>query len=210
MWHGMKICEIFTSLDGEGQHRGKLTTFIRLSGCNLNCEWCDTKYHTEYTDMGIDEIVSKIKTKRVTITGGEPLLQEKELLELLKKLEDNDVVIFTNGTIKLSNVIDKAKIVMDLKIGEVEYLKIRQGNIELLGNNDILKIVMDDMENIKLKLFLEMFKECGYKCKLQITPAWGMIEPKQIAEHMILNRLEDIELTLQQHKYIWEPDKRGV
>ncbi len=101
----MKITEIFTSIQGEGRYIGKPQTFIRLSGCNMRCSYCDTKYSwKDGREKSVDSIMKKVKSlglKSVCITGGEPMLQAKELKELLKKLKkcSYETVLETNGTL---------------------------------------------------------------------------------------------------------------
>jgi len=101
----MKVCEIFYSIEGEGIEIGRLEIFVRLSGCNLRCKWCDTKYSWEEgIEMSVDEVIREIKKypcKNVSITGGEPLLQREEVFELVKKLKEMGywIQINTNGTI---------------------------------------------------------------------------------------------------------------
>ncbi len=107
----MKINEIFSASQGEGPEVGTPTVFVRLSGCNLLCKFCDTKYHTEGTEMSCDEIFDEIKTyniKHITFTGGEPTLQNEELVDFIgKKLLDYKISIETNGTIIATPSYDK-------------------------------------------------------------------------------------------------------
>jgi 7-carboxy-7-deazaguanine synthase len=101
----MKINEIFFSIQGEGINSGKASIFLRLQGCNYRCKWCDTPYSWNMDDgkeMSIEKIIKKIQKypiKRLTITGGEPMLQQEELKKLIHKLDDYEIEIETNGTI---------------------------------------------------------------------------------------------------------------
>ena len=119
----MKVCEIFYSIEGEGIEIGRLEVFVRLSGCNLRCKWCDTKYAWEEgKEMSVDEVIKEIKKypcKSVSITGGEPLLQREEVFELVKKLKEMGywIQINTNGTIfdeRIFRLVDL--ITMDCKL----------------------------------------------------------------------------------------------
>lgn len=102
----MRIVEIFYSLQGEGFFLGIPAVFLRLGGCNLRCKWCDTKYAQNpknIKEISIDEIIKTIKdypAKHLVITGGEPLLQQQEILSLIKKLKNYYIEVETNGTIK--------------------------------------------------------------------------------------------------------------
>ena len=117
----MKITEIFYSIQGEGQWTGQPNIFIRTTGCNLRCHYCDTKYaYDNGREMDIDDIYLKIKKypcKKICITGGEPLIQE-EILDLINKLMNNNykICIETNGSIDIKNVIDYKTIIISLDI----------------------------------------------------------------------------------------------
>lgn len=116
----LKINEIFYSLEGEGQWQGYPTIFIRLSGCNLKCKWCDTA-HEKFEEMKTDQILRKVMnfpSKRVKITGGEPLIQELELEPLIDTLKQEGYIIAleTNGTIFNHNIFNKVDLIcMDIK-----------------------------------------------------------------------------------------------
>ncbi|PIZ75254.1 7-carboxy-7-deazaguanine synthase [Candidatus Peregrinibacteria bacterium CG_4_10_14_0_2_um_filter_38_24] len=111
----MQVCEIFYSIQGEGQEIGQPAIFLRLQGCNLRCKFCDTAYSQEIKkkfEISTDKILKKIKkfpAKHIVITGGEPLLQQKELIPLLKNLKNYFIEIETNGTIKpiISQYVNK-------------------------------------------------------------------------------------------------------
>jgi organic radical activating enzyme len=101
----MRVSEIFQSIQGEGSTIGLNVVFLRLGGCNLNCQWCDSQYHKDYKEMSVAEILSEIKKYKsnvLVITGGEPLLQQDDILELIKDIEHR-VYIETNGTILPDN-----------------------------------------------------------------------------------------------------------
>ena len=116
----MKICEIFTSIQGETSHAGMPCTFIRLTGCNLRCLYCDTEYAyeegMELTEAEIINEVELIGVHLITITGGEPLLQE-EIYRLTERLigEGYKVLIETNGTMSIKDIDSRAVIVLDIK-----------------------------------------------------------------------------------------------
>ena len=137
----MKVNEIFLSIQGESSSIGKPTIFVRFTGCNLRCSYCDTKYaYTEGIEMTISEIMSKIESfsyKRVCLTGGEPLLQE-DIQDLLDRLKDYEVSIETNGSIDLSNIklLANQRFIMDIKLRTSEcFEKMHFDNFRYLTDN---------------------------------------------------------------------------
>src|SRR6266568_6302317 len=146
----LRVTEIFYSIQGESSHAGRPCAFVRLTGCNLRCRWCDSEYtFTGGEKMSIDEILEKIKsygTKLVEVTGGEPLAQA-ESLDLIERLCDEgyEVLIETSGSIDIAPVDRRATIILDIKCpgsGEVE--KNRWENLQHLKPNDEIKFVIAD------------------------------------------------------------------
>ena len=214
----MRVCEIFHSIQGEGELVGYPTIFIRLTGCNLRCKYCDTEYaFYEGKDMSVKEIMNQIRSYRsryVCVTGGEPLLQE-ETPVLLKALLDNGykVCIETNGSLDISDICKRFEkyeenfmVSLDIKCpysGMSDRMKL--DNITLLREHDQLKFVVYDEEDYNYaKDLIRRFKP---RCKLIIQPVWGT-DYKRIAEFMIEDGI-NARLSLQIHKIIWG-DKRGV
>jgi len=209
----MKINEIFKSIEGEGIFQGYLTLFIRLAECNLNCKWCDTKYSfNEYKIMSLNKILNIVKNEninKITITGGEPFLQQNELLLLITEIKklNKEICIYTNGTIEIDkNLFDLVHIILDYKLDYTD--KINNNNITNLKNG-ILKFVIDDINKFK-NLNLDIVKIYNNNNKIHITPAFNYIDNKDIADYLINNNLNNIKLALQQHKYIWNPEERSV
>ncbi len=224
----MKVVEIFDSIEGEGKRVGQTATFIRFAGCNLRCSYCDTTYalfgeaeDCVYTDMSIDEIIEKVNTnyKRVTLTGGEPLMQEGIDI-LIQKLCDMgvEVNIETNGTINTKKYSDNPKVFVsiDYKLpssGMSDKMDIN--NFISLDKNDVIKFVagshedIDVMENIVTRL------KCIYlpdKLPIMYTgTVFGEIEPRELVNYVINSKtLKDVIFGLQIHKFIWNPKERGV
>ncbi|WP_234117484.1 putative 7-carboxy-7-deazaguanine synthase QueE [Clostridium hydrogenum] len=218
-----KVVEKFISINGEGRLSGKLATFIRFAGCNLNCDYCDTKWANKQevkyelmTEYNIYSYIKETGIKNVTLTGGEPLLQ-KGIFDLLKILStDNNIYveIETNGSIDLSKfLIDKnpPSFTMDYKLqGSGMENFMLTSNFNYLGKNDVVKFVVSSLND------LERAKEIIYKYKLiektnvYLSPVFGKISPEIIVEFMKTNRLNDITFQIQIHKVIWNPNKRGV
>ena len=145
----MKIAEIFTSLQGEGKNQGKPCLFIRLSGCNLHCRWCDTAYaQSGGIEMSIDAILEQAwhpKSSYICITGGEPLLQADELKQLLVLLHERGTTIDieTNGTIDFTCMQSYASVCMDVKCpssGEQSDIRL----LDALSPQDTVKFVVQD------------------------------------------------------------------
>ena len=229
----MLINEIFSSIDGEGIRTGYPVTFIRSYGCNLLCSYCDTLYavkpETEqdkqnaFKEMSVDEILEECKklgNRRITFTGGEPLIQ-KDAKKLISKLTLNDyeVNIETNGAVDLEtfltldtdNLIERDNLIitMDWKSPSSGMRnKMILNNIKLLSFKDVLKFVvgskqdLDDMYSIVMK----------YKpfCEIFVSPVFGEIEPKEIVEYILNNNLQQVRVQLQLHKIIYPIDMRGV
>lgn len=172
----MKVNKIFAGIQGEGSETGTPTIFIKLSGCNLKCEFCDSKYHTEFTEMDFDEIYEQIKTyniKHITFSGGEPTLQNEELVNFIgKKLLDYTIAIETNGTIVATPSYDK--IVISPK---------KQGiNLTTLKYYSEIPIAtfMFVYENGKDLWWEKVIKECSIpKNKIYIMPE-GETKRKQL------------------------------
>ena len=206
----MKMCETFRSIQGEGLMIGSLTYFIRLSGCNLSCRWCDTKYSKEESyDMSVKDILKTVKgDKNICITGGEPLLQDEvyELMdELLKK--DKNIVLETNGSIDISKVPKDPRLMisMDIKCpssGMEE--KMFMDNLKELKSTDQLKFIIENGEDFEYAI---TFLDESIRCSVIVCPVGGMdIEP--LAEEVIERRL-NVRVLPQLHKLIWG-NKRSV
>lgn len=199
----MNIIEIFSSISGEGLRQGLPATFIRCAGCNLNCAWCDTpESHGEGTEMSVTEIFTKVSggmPRYVIITGGEPLLQEEELRELLIALRDAGyrIEIETNGTLSFTGVQEYATISMDIKCpssGE-------ESDPHLLADireGDAVKfVVMDRADCLYAQDVIESHDIAG---TVFISPVWGG-DYREIAD-FILEEGIAARFQLQLHKSI--------
>lgn len=209
----MKVNEIFQSIQGESLYAGFPTVFVRFSGCNLRCSYCDTTYaYEEGTEMEPQEILDEIKKyyyKRVCITGGEPLLQ-KELEKLLYLLEDYNVTIETNGSmdIGLIKLSPKHSYVMDVKCPSSGFSnEMNFNNFEYLSERDEIKFVIggkDDYEWAK-----GIIKDYYKKGTTTFSPVFGSIEYSDLVDWILRDKL-DVRFQIQLHKIIWGVEKRGV
>lgn len=209
----VRINEIFYSIDGEGKRAGFPAIFIRLSGCNLRCDYCDTKYaFSEGENKSIESILWEIRSfgcNNVTITGGEPLIQPHtmDLIKRLKKDEYN-IIIETNGSVDISEAMKYASICLDWKTessGENE--KMLLSNIEKLRETDVLKIVMRDTDAGSVERFIDSIKT---KAPIYLSPVFHEANLSQMAEIAKRHPEKNVRIQLQIHKFIWNPDERGV
>ncbi|WP_066639126.1 radical SAM protein [Desulfolucanica intricata] len=212
----MKVNEIFYSLQGEGITAGYPTTFIRLTGCNLRCTYCDTGYAYEAgQEMDISEIIKKteeIGSHYICITGGEPLLQKSELEILLPGLKKNTVTIETNGSISLKNLDYKhCRFAMDIKTpGSGMHRMMDFSNLNLLNQKDEVKFIIGSREDYEFSL--NIIKEYNILDRVIITfsPVFNKLNPRLLAQWVLDDKLHKARVQLQLHKYIWDPNARGV
>lgn len=208
------VNEIFDSIEGEGKRAGSLVTFIRLTGCNLRCSYCDTTYaFAEGVEMSTKDIMSKVHYDRVTITGGEPLLQ-KSIRSLLSHLYQYEVNIETNGSVNIEPFFGLPNVffTVDYKTGSSGMTeKMCANNFMKMRKRDVLKFVVgsiDDLEEAR-EVFLKYYSNLRNR-KIYVSPVFGKIEPSTIVEFLKENNLKTWKIQLQLHKFIWPVDMRGV
>ena len=212
----LKVNEIFFSIQGESTFSGRPCVFVRLTGCNLRCSYCDTKYAYEEGEyMEVEQIIDRVSSygcKLVEITGGEPLIQENTPY-LIEELIDAgfQVLLETNGT-KDINIVDKRCIkIVDIKCpfsGEAD--KNDFENLKRLGKKDEVKFVIADRKDYEFaKAVLKKWKLVPFKPNpVHFSPVYNILDPKLLAEWILEDRLM-VRLNLQLHKLIWG-DLRGV
>jgi 7-carboxy-7-deazaguanine synthase len=210
----LRITEIFHSIQGESSHAGRPCAFVRLTGCNLRCRWCDSEYtFTGGDSMTIDDVLQQVKSygcKLVEVTGGEPLAQ-RESLDLIECLCDEgfEVLIETSGSIDVAPVDRRATLILDIKCpgsGEVE--KNRWENLQHLKPGDEIKFVIADRADYDWARRVIAERRLEGK-SLLFSPVWGEMELKSLAEWMLADRVP-ARLQTQLHKHIWGADVRGV
>ena len=218
-----KVVEIFESINGEGKKAGQLALFIRFQKCNLNCSYCDTKWansdDSPYTLMNLEELYKKVVEsgiKNVTITGGEPLLQEN--IEIfLKKLAENpeiNIEIETNGSINLKRVgeIKNApSFTMDYKLPKSNMEKFMDlENFKYLKEKDTVKFVVSNIDDLeRAREIIEKYSLVE-KCAVYISPVFGKIELSFMVDFMKKYKMNGVNMQLQIHKIIWDPETKGV
>ncbi|MEM4083848.1 MAG: radical SAM protein [Thermoplasmata archaeon] len=209
----MKVNEIFYSIQGEGVYMGIPMVFVRFTGCNLRCSWCDTKYAWEEgKEMKIDEILAEIKkykTNWVCITGGEPLLQE-DIYKFIDRLLNMGykILLETNGSITLENLPCEDNLIVDMDIktpssGMSKFMDL--SNLEILGPKDTVKFVIANQEDYAF--FKEFIKNNEIKGEIILQPE-GNKNLKWLVEKVLEDQL-NVRVLPQLHKIVWG-DKRGV
>lgn len=250
----MNVIEIFSSIDGEGSRQGLLTTFLRLHDCNIRCSYCDTTYSygidSTFTEMTVQEVADAIESlgnHRITITGGEPLLQEAAVVELIDelnrrksaklsaKLEDNQYIdensttsntlsedgqtiackspydfnIETNGTIVPSFHRDNVWFTYDYKTpSSLAEESMDLDIFKVSTRQDLIKFVVGSVED--LDCMRRIINEHPTKAQIYVSPVWGKIEAASIIDYMKTYNLQNVRFQLQIHKFVWDPDAKGV
>ncbi|OAG28265.1 radical SAM protein [Thermodesulfatator autotrophicus] len=210
------VAEIFVSLQGESTYMGLPTFFVRLSGCNLRCKWCDTIYAQKPQNnlLGLSEILIRWQKegslKFVQITGGEPLLQENVYLLMKAFLEKGATILLeTNGSVSLGRVPKEVVKIMDFKTpssGMTHHMCYE--NLAYLTRKDQVKFVIADKEDYNwAKEILARFYLPVYT-QVLFSPVWQTVKPQELAEWIIKDRLQ-VRFQLQLHKVLWG-EKRGV
>jgi 7-carboxy-7-deazaguanine synthase len=210
----MKICEIFKSIQGESSYSGLPCLFIRMTGCNLRCSYCDTTYaYFEGKNLSEDEIMDEVQLagiRLVEVTGGEPLLQ-KEVYNLIKRLLDEGykLLVETNGSVSLKDV-DRAIIILDIKTpGSGMSEEMDLSNIDYMKNTDEIKFVITSRTDYEWSKEMIQRYSLKDKCQILFSPAFGILPPEDLSMWILKDRLE-VRLNLQLHKYIFSPEKKGI
>lgn len=217
----MDVNEIFYSIEGEGIRAGYPCVFVRFNGCNLRCKYCDTGYAQKPGDsnMTLQEIVDQVKQykcHRVTLTGGEPLIQ-RDIAKLVKALSDEgmEINIETNGSIPLESFdwcMCNVLFTMDYKTGASgESPNMYLPNLGYLSASDVLKFVVGSKEDIQQAFYVvDQYLDRCNPPMIFFSPVFGSIEPKDIVEAIKQSGHTECRVQLQLHKFIWPPEQRGV
>lgn len=213
----LKVNEIFYSIQGESTRAGEPCVFIRLSGCNLRCSYCDTTYaYEEGFLMDLAEIVTKVKgfnCSLVEVTGGEPLLQG-EAPDLITKLigQGYKLLLETNGSKDISTVDKRCVKIMDIKCPSSGMeQKNNLENLHRLNQGDEVKFIIAGRVDYEyaVDIVSRIPEEEKRGVHILFSPCFGRIEARELSEWILKDKL-NVRLNLQLHKYIWPPDKRGV
>ena len=220
----MRVAEKFISINGEGTRAGELAVFVRFTGCNLRCSYCDTMWANEpgcpYEEMSPAQICEYVRStgiKNVTLTGGEPLLQKDmdKLISLLISECGVRVEIETNGAVDLRPFAElpegRPLFTMDYKLPSSGYEdRMITENFGVLEAEDTVKFVSGSLAD--LERAGEIIEKYGLldRCHVYFSPVFGRIEPVEIVDFMLNKRLNKARIQIQMHKVIWDPNERGV
>lgn len=209
------VNEVFYSIQGESTQAGRPCVFVRLTGCNLRCAWCDT-VHAFYEGQSFSvsdllQAIERIGCRFVEITGGEPLLQ-KEVISLMEELlrRGFEVAVETGGSLPIEQVPEGVKRIVDIKCpGSGMVDRNRWENLEHLRKGDELKFVLLDREDYRwARNEIEARKLAG-RCPLLFSPVHGRLDPGELARWMMKDR-SPAQLQIQLHRLLWPDRDRGV
>jgi 7-carboxy-7-deazaguanine synthase len=210
----MKICEIFTSIQGESSFAGLPCTFVRLSGCNLRCVYCDTQYaYDEGYDISLDELVAQVHhagVDLIEITGGEPLLQVRDVQDLMNRLTDDSytVLIETNGSLSIKGLDDRFIVILDIKTpGSGMNHQMDFSNLQHLKPQDEVKFVVCSREDYEWSKKIVSEYHLIKTSRVLFSPAFGTVKPDELADWILADRLP-VRLNLQLHKYIFKQERQ--
>jgi 7-carboxy-7-deazaguanine synthase len=222
--------EIYKSVQGESSFAGRPCIFVRLAGCNLRCAWCDSEYtfkggYKLTEDEVVDEVEKLTPVRLIEFTGGEPMLQERELIPLMQRLLASgfELMIETSGERPLANVPAEVHKIVDVKCpGSGEGGSFRMENLAALTKRDEVKFVISDRADYEFAR--EFVREHGLEQKVGsvlFSPAFTktpspirtaencLLDPRLLVEWLLADGLE-VRLSLQIHKFVWEPAMKGV
>jgi 7-carboxy-7-deazaguanine synthase len=226
----MQITEIYKSIQGESTHAGLPCVFVRLTGCNLRCSWCDSEYtFTGGHRMTMEEVVQEVERLSpgglVEITGGEPMLQEREVVPMMERLLDDGytVLLETSGERPLERVPKGVVKIVDVKCpnsGEPDSFQMQ--NLDALDSADEVKFVLSDRTDYEFaRDFVTRHDLARRVTAVLFSPAFRkdasgprdsshcLLDPRELAEWMLADNVP-ARLSLQIHKFIWDPSMKSV
>ena len=211
----LRVNEIFYSIQGESTYAGRPCVFVRLTGCNLRCRWCDTAYaFHEGEPRSVEQALEQVRSYKsplVEITGGEPLLQE-EVYPLMSRLllERYEVLIETGGSLSVDRLDPMVVKILDLKAPGSEMDPHNSlDNLRYLDRKDQIKFVVADRRDYEWAKQVMAEHALAEKVQVLFSPVFGELHPGELAEWLLADRL-NARLQIQLHKYLWEPSRRGV
>ncbi|GAB4255193.1 MAG: 7-carboxy-7-deazaguanine synthase QueE [Acidobacteriota bacterium] len=209
------VTEIFHSIQGESCYQGRPCVFVRLTGCDLRCSWCDTTYaFSGGRRMTVEEILDAVAAfgcRLVEVTGGEPLLQA-QAPALIRRLADagHHVLVETGGHRDISVVDSRAVVILDVKCPDSGMSDRNDwANLERLRPRDEVKFVLASRRDYDWAKEILARHPSLREHPILFSPVWSQLPPAELAEWILADRL-DVRLQLQLHKILWGPDRRGV
>jgi len=212
----LTINEIFYSIQGESTFAGRPCVFVRLTACDLRCSWCDTPYaFHEGRKRSLDDVVAEVDAygcSLVEVTGGEPLLQE-EVYPLMRQLLDagRTVLLETGGHHSTARVPEPVVTILDVKCpGSGEAHRNDWTNLERLRPHDEVKFVIKDRADYEFARDVVRRHDLATRvAAVLFSPVHGVLEPRTMSRWILSDSLS-VRLQLQIHKYVWDPETRGV
>ncbi len=211
----LRVSEIYVSVQGESTWAGLPCVFVRLTGCNLRCSWCDSDFtFTGGEHRSVDDVLAEVRAlgiPLVEVTGGEPLAQ-RQCTRLLQRLLDagHTVLLETSGSISTENVPEGIHVIMDIKppgSGEVESND--WDNLDRLRSGDEVKFVLASREDYEWSRDIVIKNQLTDRFPVLFSTVYGKLDPALVSDWVCADKLQ-VRLQLQMHKYIWPPDARGV
>ncbi len=212
---GLRVNEIFYSIQGESTYTGRPCVFVRLTECNLRCRWCDTVYaFYEGDTLTVEQVLEQVRAYKcplVEVTGGEPLLQG-DVYPLIDQLltEGYEVLIETGGSLDVSHLDPRVVKIIDLKApgsGMDHFNNLE--NLQYLDRKDQVKFVVADRRDYEWAKRMMAEHALAERAQVLFSPVFGELHPRELAEWILADRLP-ARLQIQLHKYLWDPDQRGV
>jgi 7-carboxy-7-deazaguanine synthase len=211
----LTVNEIFHSIQGESTLAGEPCVFVRLTGCNLRCTWCDTAYaFHEGRPMEVEEVLRRVADfgcPTVELTGGEPLLH-REAIPLMEELVRRGyrVLLETGGSLDIGRVPAGVRRIVDVKCpGSGEAERNRWENLDLLREGDELKFVLADRGDYRWAVEQIRARDLAGRCPLLFSPVYGRLDPGEMARWVLEDRLP-VRVQVQMHKVLWPGVERGV
>ena len=211
----LQVNEIFYSIQGESTFTGRPCVFVRLTGCNLRCRWCDTAYaFYDGETLTVEQVLERVRAYKcplVEITGGEPLLQD-EVHSLIDRLllEGYEVLIETGGSLDVGRLDPRVIKILDLKAPGSGMDRLNNlDNLQYLDQKDQVKFVVADRRDYEWAKQMMAEHALAEKAQVLFSPVFGELHPRELAEWILADRLP-VRLQIQLHKYLWDPDQRGV
>jgi len=211
----LRVNEIFYSIQGESTYAGRPCVFVRLTVCNLRCRWCDTEYaFYEGETLTVEQVLEQVRAYKcplVEITGGEPLLQEG-VHPLIDRLlaEGYEVLIETGGSLDVGGLDPRVVKILDLKApGSGMEHRNNLDNLRYVDRKDQIKFVVADRRDYEWAKRMMAEHALAEKVQVLFSPVFGELHPRELGEWMLADRLP-ARLQIQLHKYLWDPDQRGV
>lgn len=226
----MRLIELYKSVQGESSFAGLPCVFVRLAGCNLRCSWCDSEYTftggKAYTQLEVETAIAALAPVRlIEFTGGEPMLQERELLPLIERLltQNYTLLMETSGERPLAAVPKAVHKIMDVKCpGSGESARFHLPNLDALTQRDEVKFVLTNRADYEFARAFVQQHDLATRCgQILLSPAFlktpaatrdaanCMLDPQSLVDWMLADGLP-VRLSLQIHKFIWEPQTKGV